>query len=194
MFRQITWLFLGHAITKVHATMLHADASSVTRDVRATRDFVLQKLQGVQCPAEILEMIQNSDPESLVVTTKVWYRPPWQVAFASFRKGTVTVAGDASGDGGRPRACPIAGAIHRRECGGRADEACDKTMIVGAATAIREYVRERRLRVVRLSLEAFAMGRMLQTKWLALKLACLAILFLLGTKELGHTNYHCGRL
>ena len=70
--------------------MLHADAS-VTRDVCATRDFVLQKLQGVQCPAEILEMIQNSDPESLVVTTKVWYRPPWQVAFASFRKGTVTV-------------------------------------------------------------------------------------------------------
>ncbi|XP_066344111.1 monooxygenase 1-like [Miscanthus floridulus] len=162
--------------------MLHADAS-VTRDVRATRDFVLQKLQGVQCPAEILEMIQNSDPESLVVTTKVWYRPPWQVAFAGFRKGTVTVAGDAMhtmgsyiGQGGavamedalvlaRSLARSIAGS------GGRADEPCDKTMIVGAATAIGEYVRERRLRVVRLSLEAFAMGRMLQTKWLALKLA-----------------------
>jgi hypothetical protein len=50
---------------------LHADAG-VTRDVRATRHFVLQELQGLQCPAEILEMIQNSDPESLNVVAKVW--------------------------------------------------------------------------------------------------------------------------
>jgi 2-polyprenyl-6-methoxyphenol hydroxylase-like FAD-dependent oxidoreductase len=167
---------------------------------------VLQELQGLQCPAEILEMIQNSDPESLNVVAKVWYRPPWQVAFAGFQKGTVTVAGDAMhamgsyiGQGGSSAledALVLARSLARSTArsGGRANEPCDKTMIVGAATAIGEYVRERRLRVARLSLEAFAMGTLLRTKSLATKLACLAILALLGTKALGHTNYDCGRL
>ena len=67
-------------------------------------------------------------------------------------------------------------------------------MIVGAATAIGGYVRERRLRVARLSLEAFVVGELLRAKSLATKLACLAILALLGTEALGHTNYDCGRL
>ena len=55
-------------------------------------------------------------------------------------------------------------------------------------------LRERRLRVARLSLEAFVMGELLRAKSLATKLACVAILALLGTKALGHTNYDCGRL
>ena len=56
------------------------------------------------------------------------------------------------------------------------------------------YVRERRLRVVRLSLESFAMGTLLATKSLPTRLACFAIVTLLGTNSLGHTNYDCGRL
>ncbi|CAD6250676.1 unnamed protein product [Miscanthus lutarioriparius] len=78
--------------------------------------------------------------------------------------------------------------------GGRADEPCEKMMIGAATTAIGEYIRERRLRVARLSLEAFVMGELLRAKSLATKLACLAILALLGTKALSHTNYDCGRL
>jgi len=172
-----------------------------------TRHSVLQTLQGQQCPAEIVEMVQNSDSESLNVITRVWYRPPWQVAFASFQKGTVTVAGDAMhamgsyiGQGGSAAledALVLARSLARAVAGsggGRADEPCDKTMIVGAATAIGEYVRERRLRVARLSLEAFVVGELLRAKSLATKLAFLAILALLGTKALSHTNYYCGRL
>ncbi|XP_066327677.1 monooxygenase 1-like [Miscanthus floridulus] len=185
----------------------HIPSAGDTRDMRATRHSVVQKLEGQQCPAEIVEMVQNSDPESLNVVTKVWYRPPWQVAFASFRKGTVTVAGDAMhamgsyiGQGGSAAledALVLARSLARAAAGsggGRDDEPCERTMIVGAATAIGGYVRERRLRVARLSLEAFVVGELLRAKSLATKLACLAILALLGTKALGHTNYDCGRL
>ena len=63
---------------------------------------------------------------------------------------------------------------------------------IGAAMGA--YVRERRLRVVRLSLESFAMGTMLATKSLLTKLVCFAIVTVLGTNSLGHTNYDCGRL
>jgi len=137
----------------------------------------------------------------------VWYRPPWQVAFASFQKGTVTVAGDAMhamgsyiGQGGSAAledALVLARSLARAAAGsggGRADEPCEKMMIGAATTAIGEYIRERRLRVARLSLEAFVMGELLRAKSLATKLACLAILALLGTKALSHTNYDCGRL
>jgi 2-polyprenyl-6-methoxyphenol hydroxylase-like FAD-dependent oxidoreductase len=77
--------------------------------------------------------------------------------------------------------------------GGR-DDGDEEPFLLGAATAIGEYVRERRLRVARLSLEAFVMGELLRANSMATKLACMAILALLGTKALGHTNYDCGRL
>ena len=65
----------------------------ITKDVSTMKDFVLQNLQ--ECPTEITEMVQNSDPESANIETKVWYRPPWQVMFGNFQNGTVTIAGDA---------------------------------------------------------------------------------------------------
>jgi 2-polyprenyl-6-methoxyphenol hydroxylase-like FAD-dependent oxidoreductase len=118
----------------------------------------------------------------------------------------VTVAGDAMhamgsyiGQGGSAAledALVLARSLARARAaaaGGR-DDGDDEPFLLGAATAIREYVRERRLRVARLSLEAFVMGELLRAKSMATKLACMAILALLGTKALGHTNYDCGRL
>ncbi|PWZ23533.1 hypothetical protein Zm00014a_022165 [Zea mays] len=189
-----------------HVPSAATSSSSRVVDARDTRHAVLQKLRDQRCPAEVVEMVRDADPDSLNVVTRVWYRPPWQVALAAFRKGAVTVAGDAMhamgsyiGQGGSAAledALVLARSLARARAaaaGGR-DDGDDEPFLLGAATAIREYVRERRLRVARLSLEAFVMGELLRAKSMATKLACMAILALLGTKALGHTNYDCGRL
>ncbi|KAJ1279572.1 hypothetical protein BS78_04G165400 [Paspalum vaginatum] len=74
---------------------MHDPSTELTRDPKKVRDLVLEDLQGLQCPAEIIELVRESDTESLNLVTKLWYRPPWEVAFGSFQKGTVTIAGDA---------------------------------------------------------------------------------------------------
>ncbi|KAF8653129.1 hypothetical protein HU200_062573 [Digitaria exilis] len=173
---------------------------SVTKDPIAVRGLVLEKVKE-QCSDEIVEMVRDVDTESLIVLTKIWYRPPWQVMFSSFRRGTATVAGDSMhvmgsyiGQGGSAAmedAIVLARSLSRAAgSGGGGGELCEKK--IGAAMA--EYVRERRLRVVRLSLESFAMGMIWATKSMLAKLACQAIVAVLGTHSLGHTNYDCGRL
>ena len=63
------------------------------------------------------------------------------------------------------------------------------------SVAIKEYVRERRLRVALVSLESFVFGMMLgSAKSLVTKLACIVVLAILGNRSLRHANYDCGRL
>ncbi|XP_034603782.1 monooxygenase 1 [Setaria viridis] len=176
--------------------------ADATKDASAMKELVLEKLKG-QCSDEIIEMVRDPEPDSLILLTKIWYRPPWQVMFSSFRRGTATVAGDAMhvmgsyiGQGGSASmedALVLARSLSRAAAsagGSGGDELCEKKI----SAAMGEYVRERRLRIVRLSLESFTMGTLLATKSLLTKLACFAILSLLGTASLGHTKYDCGRL
>jgi 2-polyprenyl-6-methoxyphenol hydroxylase-like FAD-dependent oxidoreductase len=175
----------------------HPDADA-TRDASTMKELVLEKLKG-QCSDEIIEMVRDPEPDSLVLLTKIWYRPPWQVVLSSFQRGTATVAGDAMhvmgsyiGQGGSAAmedALVLARSLSRAAGGSGGGELSEKI-----SAAMGEYVRERRLRIVRLSLESFTMGTLLATKSLLVKLACFAMLSLLGTASLRHTNYDCGRL
>ncbi|KAL6634144.1 hypothetical protein ACP70R_026815 [Stipagrostis hirtigluma subsp. patula] len=172
---------------------LPTPSADITKDANAMKDLVQERLQD-QCPAEVIEMVQNSDPESLNVVASVWYRPPWQVAFGGFQKGAVTVAGDAMhvmgsyiGQGGSA-ALEDALVLARSLSRGREPPRETKEAAIG------EYVRERRLRVARLSLESFVVGALLRAKSLVARLACVAVLALLGNESLGHADYDCGRL
>ncbi|WVZ74993.1 hypothetical protein U9M48_023101 [Paspalum notatum var. saurae] len=184
-------------------------ADDVTRDdVGAMKQLVLRTLQDSECPAEIVEMVRRSDPESLNVVASVRYRPPWQVALASFQRGAATVAGDAMhamgsyiGQGGSAAledALVLARALSSRAAGaggGRVLSEEEEVEVAGcAAAAIGAYVRERRLRVARLSLESFTVGTLLRARSVVVKIVCLAILGLLGNQALAHTSYDCGRL
>ncbi|KAL6634569.1 hypothetical protein ACP70R_027240 [Stipagrostis hirtigluma subsp. patula] len=172
-----------------------------TKDAGAMKELALEKLQ--ECPADITGMVQDSDPESLNVVNKVWFRPPWQVAFGSFQRGAVTVAGDAmhamgpsigqGGASGLEDAVVLARSLSRAVAasGTGGGELREKTTI-GAAIA--EYVRERRPRVARLCLESFVVGLLVSTRSLITRLACVAILAILGNESLRHTDYDCGRL
>ncbi|KAL6843059.1 hypothetical protein ACP4OV_027133 [Aristida adscensionis] len=174
-------------------------SEGVTKDVGAARDLALQKLHG--SPSEITEMIKTSDPESLNIYTKIWYRPPWQVMLGTFQKGTVTLAGDAMhamapfiGQGG---AAGLEDCVVLARSLSRAAAAVGDGAVGGSEPferAIGEYIRERRTRLTVLSLETFVVGVLLRAKWPVMKLLCVAVLALLGSQSLRHTRYDCGRL
>ncbi|PAN06541.1 hypothetical protein PAHAL_1G270800 [Panicum hallii] len=177
------------------------DAGLAGADLRDVRDLVLKELEEHRCPAEITEVVRGSDPESLNLVTKFWYRPPWEVALGGFQKGAVTVAGDAmhamgpfigqGGSAGLEDAVVLARTLAR--AAGGAGEGEDGEAAVGGA--IGAYIRERRLRLVLLSLESYIMGVLLvRSPSPAVKLACVAVLVLLGSKSLRHANFDCGRL
>lgn len=164
------------------------------KDVSATKDFMLEKLRDC-CAPEIVKMVQDSDPESLNVVNSIRYRPPWQVALGTFHRGAVTVAGDAmhamgpfigqGGSAGLEDAVVLARSLSRAAAAAAGG---------GHGAAVREYVRERRLRVALLSLESFVAGTLLRARSLVGKLACVAVLALLGTRSLRHADFDCGRL
>nr|CAB3450078.1 unnamed protein product [Digitaria exilis] len=168
-------------------------------DLRVVRDHMLKIMEDQQCPAEIIEVVRQSDPESLNLVRDFWYRPPWEVALRGFQKGTVTVAGDSmhamgpfigqGGSAGLEDAVVLARSLARAVGGAAAGE---EKMI---GEAIGAYVRERRLRLTLLSLESFIMGVLLvRSPSPVLKLACVAVLVLLGSRSLRHANFDCGRL
>ncbi|OQU85141.1 hypothetical protein SORBI_3004G180700 [Sorghum bicolor] len=163
----------------------------ITYDVIAAKDSVIEKLQAQDCPSDIIEMLRNSDPETLNVVNNIWYRPPWQVAFGTFHKGIVTVAGDAmhvvgpfigqGGASGLEDAIVLARSLSRAAAG-------------DYSVAIKEYVRERRLRVSLVSLESFVFGMLGSAKSRVTMLVCIVVLALLGNRSLRHADFDCGRL
>ncbi|CAL5021413.1 unnamed protein product [Urochloa decumbens] len=170
-------------------------------DLTGVRGLVLKELEAVQCPAEIVEVVRGSDPESLNLVTNFWYRPPWEVALRGFRRGTVTVAGDSmhamgpfigqGGSAGLEDAVVLARSLARAAAAAAEEEEASAVI----SEAIAAYVRERRVRLTLLSLESFVMGALLvRSPSAAVKLACVAVLVLLGSKSLRHANFDCGRL
>ncbi|KAF0932142.1 hypothetical protein E2562_008673 [Oryza meyeriana var. granulata] len=177
-------------------------------DETTTTEYILEKLE--EFPDEV-EMVRRCDPASRWTVTKVWYRPPWQVALSSFRRGAVTVAGDAvhamgpfigqGGSAGLEDAVVLARSLSRAAvqlggCAVTSRRRCDHSLLHDdkVGTAIEEYIAARRLRVTMLSLHNFTIGTLLTTRSLALKLVCVAVLALLGDDSRRDVNYDCGRL
>ncbi|KAI6673386.1 hypothetical protein NL676_001292 [Syzygium grande] len=150
-------------------------------------------------PAEILEMIENSEPDSLSLT-RTRYRAPWDVLLGSFRKGTVTVAGDAMhvmgpflGQGG---SAALEDAIVLARCLapsmislGHGESSREK---IGGA--LDSYISERRTRLVRLSVQTYTIGSLIESTSLVVKLICILVIILFFRDRLGHARYDCGRL
>lgn len=186
-------------------TMPKQPTADVIKDLKRVRDLALKDLQDVECPAEIIEIVRGSDPESLNLVTDFWYRPPWEVVLGSFQRGAVTVAGDAmhamgpfigqGGSAGLEDAVVLARSLARAAAVDDADDDDNAREKKVVGEAIAEYVRERRPRLALLSLESFVMGALLvRSPSPVTKLVCVAVLILLGSKSLRHANYDCGRL
>ncbi|XP_062153931.1 monooxygenase 1-like [Alnus glutinosa] len=202
-------VMLGRATiteTLVYWTVLvqvYPQDSNVWKDPKLIRQFALELTEGF--PTEMTEMINGSDDNSLSLT-HIRYREPWDVLLGRFRKGSVTVAGDAMhimgpflGQGGSAAledavvlARCLAPKLHEvnLERNGR------ETMVVQkVGEALDAYVKERRMRLVWLSAQTYLAGKLLvDSSPLPLKLLSIVVMAALFRDPGGHSRYDCGRL
>ncbi|KAF8405637.1 hypothetical protein HHK36_007713 [Tetracentron sinense] len=170
--------------------------SNVSKDLELIRQSTLESVQGF--PEEMVGMIQSSELESLTLT-RLRYRAPWDILLGSFRKGTVTVAGDAMhvmgpflGQGG---SAGLEDAVVLARC------LAQELSMVGlmpeaerVGAALDRYVKERRMRVTWLSTQTYLTGMLLETSSLPMKLLIIVLLIVLFGNSFGHTRYDCGHL
>ncbi|CAA6667768.1 unnamed protein product [Spirodela intermedia] len=161
-------------------------------------------------PPEASELVKESDLGSLILT-QIKYRPPWELLLGTSRRGTMTIAGDALhvmgpfiGQGG---SCGLEDAVVlARNLAGAVDEgqASDHPHRHGRLlplqrrrieVALDGYVRERKLRVLRLSTQTYLVGLMIYHPAKAVKLmVILVLLAFFGGTSLDHVAYDCGLL
>ncbi|XP_071686036.1 monooxygenase 1-like [Rutidosis leptorrhynchoides] len=149
-------------------------------------------------PKEVQEMIEKTDTKALSFA-RLRYRTAWDLLTGTFSKGTVTVAGDAmhvmgpflgqGGSAGLEDAVVLA-----RNMGqlGLNDEG--KLMVQGVGEAFKMYVKQRRMRVVKVSLQTYLTGMLLGAASRLEKVMYFVLLSLLFSNPVGHTDYDCGVL
>ncbi|CAH1442652.1 unnamed protein product [Lactuca virosa] len=160
----------------------------IWEDPEAIRQSTLELLGDF--PEEIKEMIEIADANSLSFT-HLRYRAPWDLLRGTFYKGRVTVAGDAmhvmgpflgqGGSAGLEDAVVLARNLAQ-------------VGLDNVEEAFNLYVKERRMRVVRLSLQTYLTGMVMGTSSLVKRLICIVFLFLLFHNPSVHVDYDCGRL
>ncbi|MFS7951611.1 putative FAD-binding domain, FAD/NAD(P)-binding domain superfamily [Helianthus anomalus] len=151
-------------------------------------------------PQEIQEMAQNADMNSLSFT-HLRYRHPWDLLTGTFFKGTVTVVGDAMhvmgpflGQGGSAALeDAVVLARNMAQLGLNNAESGSKVIVHRVGKAFDQFVRQRRTRVVRLTLQAYLIG-MLATSSRLKKIIWIILLILLFPNQNSHVDYDCGDL
>ncbi|KAF5730259.1 putative monooxygenase [Tripterygium wilfordii] len=164
--------------------------SRVVKDPELIRELALEKINGF--PTETVEMIRNCDL-STISLTQLRYCAPWDILLSTFRKGTVTVAGDAMhamgpfiGQGG---SAAIEDAVVLARClAGRLNS------IQKVGEAMDEYVKERRMRLFKMSTQTYLFGLLLENSSMLVKLIVLALFVVLFRDPIAHTRYDCGQL
>ncbi|THG11828.1 hypothetical protein TEA_010946 [Camellia sinensis var. sinensis] len=154
-------------------------------------------------PPEIQQMIEDSDVESLSLT-HVRYRAPWDLLLGKFRKGTVTVAGDAmhvmgpflgqGGSAGLEDAIVLARCLYQKLSEVRQIQSRSQMMMHKVAEAMDQYVKERRMRVVRLSMQTYLTGLLVGPSSMLVKLASIVLMVIFFRNQNDHTTYDCGLL
>ncbi|KAJ0603905.1 putative zeaxanthin epoxidase [Helianthus annuus] len=146
-------------------------------------------------------MIENTDMKSLSIT-HMRYRAPWDLLTGSFCKGTVTVAGDAmhvmgpflgqGGSAGLEDSVVLARTM--AQLGLNGFESVSKLTVHGVEEAFNRFVKQRRMRVARLSLQTYLTGMLWGTSSFLKKIMYIVLLILLFHNQNGHTDYDCGDL
>ncbi|KAI7738636.1 hypothetical protein M8C21_013876 [Ambrosia artemisiifolia] len=141
-------------------------------------------------PQEIQEMIKTTDMKSLSFK-RLRYRAPWHLLMGTFSRGTVIVAGDAKHVMG-----PFLGQ------GGSA--ALEDAVVLArniaqlglnhVEEAFNRFVRQRRIRVLRVSLQTYFIGMLSSNSSRLKKFICILLVILLFRNQKSHMDYDCGTL
>ncbi|KAI8005337.1 Monooxygenase 1 [Camellia lanceoleosa] len=174
----LVYWFVARPITPQDLTMSKDKTKIISSTLESVKGF----------PREMLEMTQNCDVDSLTFNG-TQYRAPWELLNARFRKGTVTVVGDAMhvmgpflGQGG---SIALEDAIVLARC-----LATQRR----AEVALDQYIGKRRMRLVLISMKTYAVGTILETSSMVVILLCIVLMVIFFCERLGHTRYDCGRL
>ncbi|XP_074360450.1 monooxygenase 1-like isoform X2 [Apium graveolens] len=176
-----------------HPRMQADNIASV--DTELIRQYTTNLVHGF--PKEIVEMVRNGDLDALC-STRIRYRAPWDLLLGNFRKGTVTVAGDAmhvmgpflgqGGSAGLEDSIVLARSLART----MSTTPTDPTIVI---EALDRYVKERRMRIVQLSTQTYLTGLLItESTSLLVKFACIVLMFILFRNAIGQTKYDCGTL
>ncbi|TKY68032.1 3-hydroxybenzoate 6-hydroxylase 1 [Spatholobus suberectus] len=173
--------------------------STIWKDPVLIRQSLMESMKGF--PEEAVDMIRNCKL-SLLHLTELKYRPPWDFVYNNFRKGTVTIAGDAMHATGpfiaQGGSASIEDAIVLARCMAQnlhnTKKAQTEINFAVAEEAFDQYVKERKMRIFWLSLHSFLVGKKLDTKSSIVKFIILAIMAVLFRDPDWHSRYHCGNL
>ncbi|XP_078171864.1 monooxygenase 1-like [Carex rostrata] len=181
-------------------TLFDAPAGDMS-DPEVAREFTLEQLKGA--PSEIMESVRICDMETLSLKQAA-YRSPWAIYHQNFRKGTMTVAGDAMhimgpfiGQGG---SAALEDAVVLTRCLSNAINAptnasSDEKWTERVGEALDLYVKERRPRLLRLTVQSYLVGTLLSTKsWLVKLVVIFLLSVFFGGNNLNHALYDCGTI
>ncbi|KAL6129500.1 hypothetical protein ACLB2K_072850 [Fragaria x ananassa] len=149
-------------------------------------------------PSSIKEIIENCSQESLHFSEYLRYQAPWGILRRRFQVGTVTVAGDAfhamapfiaqGGAASLEDAVVLARCLARKTNVGNPSGLVSKTMV---EAALDEYLKERKPRVLRLSLQPYLIAKMHETSSKIVKFICIVFMVIIFYDSHGHTHYDC---
>ncbi|KAI3431942.1 TPR_REGION domain-containing protein [Psidium guajava] len=175
--------------------------STISRDQEQIR---MQSLKSIQnFPAQMTEMITRSDKSSLT-SMRFRYRAPWDLLYGRFRKGTVTVAGDALhamspfiGQGGGASledAIVLARCLSKKLSEVTEGEGGEGSRRRKYEEALANFVEERRMRLFGLSVLSYVINKLIEGPCMVVKIVCVLILIVFFKDRVAHTAYDCGRL
>ncbi|CAJ1978273.1 unnamed protein product [Sphenostylis stenocarpa] len=177
--------------------------STIWKDPVLIRQSLIDSMKGF--PEEAIDMMRNCKL-SFLHLTELKYRAPWELLFNKFRKGTVTIAGDAMHATGpfvaQGGSASIEDAIVLARCLAQKMQNNTKKVedseiniaVAVAEEAIDQYVKERKMRNFWLSFHSFLVGKKLDTKSSIVRFIILAIMSVLFRDPDWHSRYHCGNL
>ncbi|KAK1323951.1 hypothetical protein QJS10_CPA02g00884 [Acorus calamus] len=175
--------------------------SIAEKDCTLLRDLTIDMMEGF--PSHLIDMVRRVDLDSLGLTG-VRYRPPWDLALGTFRRGTTVVAGDAMhviapfiGQGGSTAIEDAIVLARGLACAFRGSDGgdWDRMMKIRVERAMDEYLKERKLRLVRLSMQTYLLGLMFEAPSKVVKFVIIfTLLAFFGLNSLGHAQYDCGPL
>ncbi|XAR55674.1 6-hydroxynicotinate 3-monooxygenase [Bertholletia excelsa] len=187
--------------------------SVILSDENLIKESTVKVLSTLGFLQEDLDLVKKSDLHHLHLAP-LRYRAPWELITGTrIRKGTVTVAGDAMHAMGpfiaQGGSASLEDAVILARCLAPTIVAATKlTMRLDwknerkkVETAIDEYVKERKKRLIGLSTHAFLIGTRIDSShtrslWLRpiVKFMCVALLVIFFSDPCCHTRYDCGRL
>ncbi|KAG9443538.1 hypothetical protein H6P81_014878 [Aristolochia fimbriata] len=177
--------------------------SEIIHDQTLMRDSTAKQVKELGIPEHIVEMIKNCDVETLNYTG-VRYKAPWDLLLGNFRWGTTTVAGDSmhvmgpylqqGGATGLEDAVVLGRCLSEGLVRVNVGERYGKEWRKGVERALDAYIKERRMRVFRLSSESYMFGAMAMASSKHVKLLMILAMMIIFGHRLSHTRYDCGKL